>query len=224
MNKLLRMGLSAIFTAGTIAVAIAGLTEEAAALPGQSIQEAEAWMQAHPTLRADPRERLSIRRNDTPARRYTFHASIYGPGGGTGESLLVRSRGAELVMVRSEKFTLVDLIREVTIERLEDSLRNLYGAEVFADYRRAASVLVYSPSRVEDRGTEKAIRAQVLEGDLYAYVLEIIPDSDGSVHTGTVSVMLKEDVPALKTALREREIDRQEFVDPTSVRQRLGLD
>ena len=218
------MGLSAIFTAGTIAVAIAGLTEEAAALRGQSIQEAEAWMQAHPTLRADPRERLSIRRNDTPARRYTFHASIYGPGGGTGESLLVRSRGAELVMVRSEKFTLVDLIREVTIERLEDSLRNLYGAEVFADYRRAASVLVYSPSRVEDRGTEKAIRAQVLEGDLYAYVLEIIPDSDGSVHTGTVSVMLKEDVPALKTALREREIDRQEFVDPTSVRQRLGLD
>lgn len=224
MNKLLQTGLNVIFTGGVAALALAGFAEKAAALPGQSIQEAEAWMQAHPTLRADPRERLSIRRNDTPARRYTFHGSIYGPGGGTGESLLVRERSGELVMVRSEKFTLVDLTNGVTIERLEDSLRNLYGAEVFADYRRAESVLVYSPSRVEDRGTERAIRAQVLEGDLYAYVIEIIPNLDGSVHTGSVSVMLKEDVPALRTALRSREIDRQEFTDPDSVRRRLGLD
>lgn len=198
--------------------------QSASALPGQSVQEAEAWMQAHPTLRADPRERLSIRRNDTPARRYTFHGSIYGPGSGAGGSIMLRERAGELIMVRSEKFTLVDSISGVSIERLEDSLRNLYGAEVFADYRRAQSVLVYSPGRLEDRGTERAIRAQVFEGDLYAYILEIIPNPNGSVHTGTVSVMLKEDVPALRTAVRSREIDRQEFTDPQSVRRRLGLD
>jgi len=224
MDKLLQLGLRVTYTTGFATIAaLVGLTQSASALPGQSIQEAEAWMQAHPTLRADPRERLSIRRNDTPARRYTFHGSIYGPGGGTGESLLIRERAGELIMVRSEKFTLVDITNGVSVERLEDSLRNLYGAEVFADYRRAQSVLVYSPSRVEDRGTQRAIRAQVLEGDLYAYIFEIIPNPDGTVHTGTVSVMLKEDVPALQTALRSREIDRQEFRDPESVRERLGL-
>ena len=208
---------------GAGAIASLSTTTPAAALPGQSVQEAEAWMQAHPTLRANPSERLSIRRNDTPARRYTFHGSIYGPGGGGGESLLVRQQRGELIVVRSEKFTLVDTISGVSIERLEDSLRNLYGAEVFADYRRARSKLVYSPGRMEDRGTERAIRAHVLEGDLYAYQFEIVPNPDGTVHTGTVSVMLKEDLPNLVAAVRSREIDRQELTDPQSVRERLGL-
>ncbi|MEM6451398.1 MAG: hypothetical protein AAF703_13915 [Cyanobacteria bacterium P01_D01_bin.105] len=224
LQTVLRLTFRVAFTASlALTTALAGLTKSAIALPGQTIDEAEAWMQAHPTLRADPRERLSIRRNDTPARRYTFHASIYGPSGSGESSLLVRQRNNELIMVRTEKFTLVDLINGVSIERLEDSLRNLYGANVFADYRRAESVLVYSPGRVEDRGTTRAIRTQVLEGDLYAYVMEIIPNPDGSVHTGSVSVMLKEDVPAMRAAVRDREIDRQEFNDPESVRERLGL-
>ncbi len=91
-----------------------GVATAAMALPGQSVQEAEAWMQAHPTLRAEPRERLSVRRNDTPSRRYTFHASVFGPGGqsagGSGGSLLARRNSTELTMVRSERSTLVDLI------------------------------------------------------------------------------------------------------------------
>lgn len=192
-----------------------GLTTTASALPGQSVDEAEAWMQAHPTLRATPGERLSVRRNDTPARRYTFNASIYGPGG-SGESLLARRNLGQLTMVRSEKFTLVDTISGVSVERLEDALRTLYGAEVYADYRRSQSIIVYSPGRAEDRGTQRASRAQVSEGDLYAYIIEVIPNPDGTINTGTVSVMLKEDVPALRTALRNREIERREFEEPTS--------
>ncbi|KPQ35617.1 MAG: hypothetical protein HLUCCA11_10225 [Phormidesmis priestleyi Ana] len=231
MNKLLHFGrldtvfLNTGFTtvgiqAGLVLASVwLGFSSAAYALPGQSVREAEAWMQAHPTLRADPRERLTIRRNDTPARRFTFHGSIYGPGG-AGQSLLVRGRANEqngqLTMVRSEKFTLVDLISGVSVERLEDALRTLYGAEVYADYRRSQTVLVYSPGRPEDRGTHRASRAQVSEGDLYAYIIEIIPNPDGSIHTGTVSVMLKEDVPALRAALRDRELERREFADPTS--------
>ena len=125
-------------------------------------------------------------------------------------------QNGQLTMVRSEKFTLVDLISGVSVERLEDALRTLYGAEVYADYRRSQTVLVYSPGRPEDRGTHRASRAQVSEGDLYAYIIEIIPNPDGSIHTGTVSVMLKEDVPALRAALRDRELERREFADPTS--------
>ncbi|MGB3298700.1 MAG: hypothetical protein WBA76_10560 [Phormidesmis sp.] len=213
MNKLLRVGLKTGLTLTSVWI---GLTTTASALPGQSVAEAEAWMQAHPTLRADPRERLSVRRDDTPARRYTFHGSIYGPGGGTGESLLARRNANQLTMVRSEKFTLVDTISGVSIDRLEDALRTLYGAEVYADYRRSQSVIVYSPGRPEDRGTLRASRAQVSEGDLYAYIIEVIPNPDGTINTGTVSVMLKEDLSALRAALQNREIERREFEDPTS--------
>lgn len=172
-------------------------------------------MQAHPTLRAHPRERLSVRRNDTPARRYTFHGSVFGPSGsGSGQGLLLRERSGELIIVRSEKFTLVDIISGVSVPRLEDALRTIYGAEVYADYRRSQSVLVYSPSRLEDRGTSRAARSQLYEGDLYAYLVEVLPNSDGTVHTGSVSVMVKEDISEFKTALIDQEARRQALERP----------
>ncbi|MGB3291802.1 MAG: hypothetical protein WBB01_02290 [Phormidesmis sp.] len=208
MKKLLRNGLM-------ITGIWLGLASTATALPGQSVQEAEAWMQAHPTLRATPGENLSLRRNDTPSRRYTFHASVFGPGSSSGESMLLR-RSEQRRIVRSEKFTLVDIVSGVSIERLEDALRTLYGAEVYADYRRSQSVLVYSPGRPEDRGTQRAARAQLSEGNLYAYVVEVLPNPDGTISTGSVTMMLREDIPALREALRSREIERREFEDPTA--------
>jgi hypothetical protein len=213
MNKLLHASLQTGKTGLIIGGLWAGMAIAAVALPGQSVQEAEAWMQAHPTLRAEPGERLSIRRNDTPSRRYTFHGSTFEPGGG---SLLSRRADGQPVMVRSEKFTLVDLISGVGIARLEDALRTIYGAEVFADYRRSQSLLVYSPGRAEDRGTQRAARSQLSEGELYAYLIEVIPDPDGTIHTGAVTVMLKEDVAPLVEALRNREIERAEFENPTA--------
>jgi hypothetical protein len=215
MNKLLQASLQTGKTGLMIGGLWAGMAITAIALPGQSVQEAEAWMQAHPTLRAEPGERLSIRRNDTPSRRYTFHGSTFEPGGG-GQSLLSRRADGQPVMVRSEKFTLVDLISGVSISRLEDALRTIYGAEVFADYRRSESLLVYSPSRAEDRATQRAARSQLSEGELYAYLIEVNPDPDGTIHTGTVTVMLKEDVAPLVEALRNLEIERAEFENPTA--------
>lgn len=215
MNKLLRTSLKTGFTAGlTLTGLWLGLISQASALPGQTPEEAEAWMQAHPSLRARPSEGLSIRRNDTPSQRYTFHASLFGPSGGSGESILLRRHSGETIMVRSEKFTLVDIVRGVSIPRLEDALRSIYGAEVYADYRRAQSVIVYSPGRPEDRGTRRASRAQLMEGDLYAYLVEVMPDPDGTIHTGAVTVMLREDVPAIREGLRNREIERREFENP----------
>ncbi|MGB7088129.1 MAG: hypothetical protein WBD47_21410 [Phormidesmis sp.] len=201
MKKLLHAGLTP--TAMIIGIWL-GLAASADALPGQSVQEAEAWMQAHPTLRATPQERLSIRRNDTPARRYTFHGSIWGPGSGTGQSLLLREEVDGPTMIRSEKFTLVDITRGVSVARLEDALRTLYGAEVYADYRRSHSLLVYSPGRSGDSDptSHRASRSQLTEGELFAYLIEVIPNPDGTIHTGAVTVMLKEDVPALMAAIR----------------------
>ena len=192
-----------------------GLASRAVAIPGQTIDEAASWMQAHPTLRARPSERLSIRRSNTPSNRYTFHGSAFGPAVGSGESLLVRRSNGERVMVRSEKFTRTDVVRGVDIPQLEDSLRTIYGAEVFADYRRAQTVMVYSPGRAEDRGTERALRSHLLEGDLYAYLIEVLPNTDGIVETGAVTVMLKEDAIAVQEGMRRREIERREFENPT---------
>ena len=205
MKKLLLTGLAAVGI-------WSGSAHTATAIPGQPVDEAKAWMQAHPTLRALPNERLSIRRNDTPSRRYTFHGSTFGPAGG-GATLLERGLNSGPLLVRSEKFTLVDLITGVSVAKLEDALRMLYGAQVYADYRRAASVMVYSPGRAEDRGTARSPRAQLTEGELFAYIVEVIPDVDGTIHTGTVTVMLKEDIPPLKAALEAREIRQREFIE-----------
>ena len=215
MKKLL---LTALATIGAAIGIWGGSAYPAIAIPGQPVDEAKAWMQAHPTLRALPNERLSLRRNDTPARRYTFHGSIFGPAGSAGQTLLERGLGSGPMVVRSEKFTLVDLINGVSVAKLEDALRMLYGARVFADYRRAELVLAYTPGRMEDIGTARSSRAQLTEGELYAYIIEVIPDADGTIHTGTVTVMLKEDIPPLKAALEEKEIERQEFVEGQSDR------
>ncbi|MEO1621790.1 MAG: hypothetical protein AAFU53_12270 [Cyanobacteria bacterium J06632_3] len=211
MNKLLHVGI-------TMTGLWLGLISSAIALPGQTIDEAAAWMQAHPSLRARPSERLSIRRNNTPSQRYTFHGSVFGPSGGSGESLLLRQHSGETIMVHSERFTLVDIVRGVNIPQLEDSLRSLYGAEVYADYRRAQTVIVYSPDRPEERGSAIASRSHLLEGDLYGYLIELMPDDSGQLQTGAVTVMLREDIPAIQEGLQEREISRREFETPESRR------
>ena len=216
MHKLLRFGFAAGITLTGIGLGATVFASSARALPGQTIDEAAAWMQAHPTLRALPSEGLSIRRESTPARRYTFHGSVFAPGGSSGDSLLVRRHSGEEVMIHTEKLTLVDIISGVSIPKLEDSLRSIYGAEIFADYRRAESLLVFSMGHPADRGTLRATRSQLLAGDLYAYLVELIPTEDGELQTGAVTVMLKENAPALAENLRDREINRSEFEDPTT--------
>ncbi|MEM8505472.1 MAG: hypothetical protein AAF716_20255 [Cyanobacteria bacterium P01_D01_bin.1] len=216
MHKLLRFGLTAGITLTGMGLGSTVFTRSAWALPGQTINEAAAWMQAHPTLRSHPSEGLSIRRESTPSRRYTFHGSVFEPGGGSGESLLVRRHSGEEVVIQSEKLTLVDIVSGVSIPRLEDSLRSIYGAEVFADYRRAESLLVFSTGRLEDRGTVRAMRSQLLKGDLYAYLIELMPNEDGALQTGAVTVMLRENASGLAESLREHEISHSEFEDPTT--------
>jgi len=74
---------------------------------------------------------------------------------------------------------------------------------------------VYSPGRAEDRGTERALRSHLLQGDLYAYLIELLPDTNGTVNTGAVTVMLRDEVAALQAGVRGREIERRELENPT---------
>jgi hypothetical protein len=179
-------------------------TSPSYAIPGQSVDEAKAWMQAHPTLRASPRERLVLSRADTPSRRFTFQASVFPAGGYGSPGILTANRN--LGIIRVERFTLIDLVDGVTPERLEESLRVLYGADIYADYRRAQAVYIYPDSSPTTllRPSRSAVRGELLEGDDFGYWFEVLPDANGVIQTGIVSILLKEDIPRLQTFLAER--------------------
>ncbi|NJL45235.1 MAG: hypothetical protein HC922_04750 [Leptolyngbyaceae cyanobacterium SM2_3_12] len=106
------------------------------ALPGQTVSAAEAWIRTNPTLDPAPGERLTIHRRASPAQRFTFQASVF-PVTGVSPDFNPR-------MIRSERFTLVDPINELTPQRLEESLRSIYGVEVFEDYRQAERLFSYA--------------------------------------------------------------------------------
>ncbi|MGD1948425.1 MAG: hypothetical protein ACFB14_02120 [Leptolyngbyaceae cyanobacterium] len=173
-------------------------------LPGHSVNEVKTWMQGHPTLRADHREGLRVHRADIPSRRFTFQASVFPIGGlqRSDESSSIwadSQRQRNFSTVRREEFILVDYDEPVTIARLEESLRTLYGPDTYADYRRAQSVYSY----VVETGT---IQGEVRLGATYAYWVEITPDLDGVVTTGRLNVLLPEDVNRLQRHLENQRI------------------
>ncbi|MEO1591498.1 MAG: hypothetical protein AAFU71_09425 [Cyanobacteria bacterium J06632_22] len=179
----------------------------AQAAPGQSVDEVKAWMQGHPTLRATAGERLQVQRTETPARRFTFRASIF-PIGGTSnddDTPAILNRDINRSQIRTETFMLVDVVDGVEYADLEEALRVIYGPDLYADYRRSSSTRLYpvsSPSRLL-RPHRSDARGQVRVGDAYGYWLELIPNPDGTVNTGSITVVLPEDVDQLLAHLEQ---------------------
>ena len=174
-------------------------------LPGYSVNEVKTWMQGHPTLRADSREGLRVHRVDTPSRRFTFQASVFPVGGfqrsGNNRIWSSGNRQPNFNTVRREELILVDYDQPVTIARLEESLRTLYGPDTYADYRRAQSVYSY----ISETST---IQGKVRLGNLYAYWVEVTTDPNGVITTGRLNVLLTEDVDGL-----QRYLDQQYLSD-----------
>ena len=166
-------------------------------LPGHAVNEVKTWMQGHPTLRADSREGLRVHRADVPSRRFTFQASVFPVGGFQGNNLIAGER-QNLGVVRREEFILVDYDAPVTVDRLEESLRTLYGPDIYADYRRSQSVYNYA-SGVHSR------QGEVRLGSTYGYWVEITPDVNGVVTTGKLNVTLAEDIDRLQSYLELQE-------------------
>lgn len=172
-------------------------------LPGHSVNEVKTWMQGHPTLRADSREGLRVHRADIPSRRFTFQASVFPVGGfqRSGDNAVwpVSNERRNFSTVRREEFVLVDYDQPVTTTRLEEALRTLYGPNTYADYRRAPSVYSY----VSESGT---VQGEVRLGGLYAYWVEVTPNSDGVITTGRLNVLLLEDVDRLQDYLLQGQV------------------
>ncbi len=172
-------------------------------LPGYSVNEVKTWMQGHPTLRADSREGLRVHRVDVPSRRFTFQASVFPIGGfqRSADNTIWSSanRQQNFNTIRREEFILVDYEQPVTIARLEESLRTLYGPDTYADYRRAQSVYSY----VSESST---IQGEVRLGNLYAYWVEVTPDANGVSTTGKLNVLLTEDIERLQRYLQQQHL------------------
>lgn len=172
------------------------------ALPGQTSNEASLWIQNNSTLRPTPGEKLLIRRSDTPAQRFRFQASLLQVGRAT--------PGPNGGVIRTEELSLFDMINGITRDRLEESLRAVYGSTVYQDYARARVVYAYPQAPQLDEAVNAktpvlaALQGEVREGDQYAYWLEIARRPNGFAYTGRVTVFLRTDLPKLEAELRTR--------------------
>lgn len=179
--------------------AIAALTFTAQpgwALPGQTVNLAESWIRNNPTLKPALNERLIINRLVAPGQRFNFQASVFPVGGVV--------PGPNRRQIRTERFSLVDHANPITVERLDESLRAIYGQEIFNDYRQAEVLLRYPPRGARPAPTDNpniVLRGEVREGDRFAYWQEITYDRAGNAYLGRMAVFLKEDLPALQAQL-----------------------
>ncbi|WP_216351313.1 hypothetical protein [Leptolyngbya sp. 'hensonii'] len=180
------------------------LSGRALALPGQTADEVAAWIKGNPTLQGATGEVLVVRRSDTPARRYIFQASVLPPG------RIRPTPNSEII--RTEQFSLFDMVNKVTTDRLEESLRILYGLDIYQDYNRARPVLTYpnpaalSQSVNQVRPLIAALQGELRVGERYAYWTEIAKSPKGYSYTGQITVLLKEDAGVLEAELRERRL------------------
>jgi hypothetical protein len=174
----------------------------AEALPGQTIEEVAAWIQAHPTLQPASGETLLVRKSDTAAQRFTFQAAISPPGRATA--------GGSSGMIRSEQISLFDVINGVSRDRLEESLRTIYGLDLYQDFAQAVPIYQYPSQETLDQAQRQntpllaALQGEVREGRRYAYWLEVAQSRSGLTYTGQITVFLKEDMDNLEIELRNR--------------------
>jgi hypothetical protein len=175
---------------------------KADALPGQSTEEVTTWIKAHPTLRPRPGEKLFIQKSDTAAQRFTFQASVLPPG----RVALTQDRSR----IRTERLTMYDAINGMTFQRLQESLRVIYGLDIYQDFNRAQVIYEYpnqsaiNSARMARTPIREALRGELRVGDRYAYWLEVAQPQGGKAFTGQMTVLLKADLDKLESELRTR--------------------
>lgn len=178
------------------------LPSTASALPGQSVNEVSAWIKANPTLQPGIGNSLRVTKNSTPAQRFTFQASVLPPG----RVAPSKNRGR----ISSERMSFYDAINGVTIERLRESLRVIYGPTIYKDYDRAQIVYDYPVAGTLDlarRQNRKLLTQQQGElrlGERFGYWLEITKTDSDKAFSGQIIVFLKDDLEKLEAELRDR--------------------
>ncbi|MBD2384637.1 hypothetical protein [Cylindrospermum sp. FACHB-282] len=172
------------------------------ALPGQSTEEVTTWIQAHPTLRPKIGEKLFVQKSDTAAQRFTFQSSVLPPG----RVEFTKNRS----QIRTERMTMYDGINGVSFQRFQESLRVIYGLDIYQDYKSAQVIYQYpnqsaiNSARLAKTPIREALRGELRVGDRYAYWVEIAQPKTGKAITGQITVLLKSDLDKLEGELRNR--------------------
>lgn len=178
------------------------LPSAANALPGDTVDQVKAWIAGNPTLRPGIGDGLVVRKSDTAAQQFTFQATVLSPG-------RVEFTG-DRTIIRTETFSFFDVINGVTANRLAESLRTLYGADIYQDFANAQVIYDYpSPQTVElarrqNRPLLAAQQGQLRQGARYAYWVEVVQTNTGKAFNGKMTIFLKEDLNKLETELRDR--------------------
>ncbi|MFB2935965.1 hypothetical protein ACE1B6_11990 [Aerosakkonemataceae cyanobacterium BLCC-F154] len=185
-----------------LGMAIALFSETANALPGQTTAEVAAWIKKNPTLSPYSGQTLLVHRTDTPAQRFTFEASVFAPG--------LATPSADPGIVRTERINLFDMINGVNFNRLQESLRSIYGLEIYQDFKQARVIYSYpNPAMVQQARTltlplQEALKGEIRLGSRFAYWVEFPQPQDGKPIMGKVTILLKSDVDKLEAQLRNR--------------------
>lgn len=176
--------------------------KSADALPGQKTEEVTAWINSNPTLRPSTGDGLLVQKTNTAAQRFTFLATVLPPGRVT----FTKDRGT----IRSERFSFFDMINGVTPQRLKESLRVIYGPDIYQDYDRSRIVYEYPTAQTVDLARRQRLpllaaqQGELRLGDRFAYWMEIVQTKTGKAYNGHMVVFLREDLDKLETELRDR--------------------
>jgi hypothetical protein len=172
------------------------------ALPGQTRTEVTAWINANPTLRPAQGDGLTVQRFNTASRRFAFVASILPV------SSLINLR--ENNVIRKEQISFYDAVDGISPDTLEESLRTIYGADIYQDYFRARITYQY-PSREQIELARRqnlpllsARRGEIRLGDRFGYWLETTKGEDSLAANGQITVFLREDIFQLENELRSQ--------------------
>lgn len=186
----------------TVVFGILLIASPASAIPGQTTDEAAAWMQSNPTLRPNRGEKFLIRRNNTVVQGFSFSASIVPPGR-IGKSPINR-------VIKSETLTLFDMRNGVTIPRLREAVRSIYGIDIAQDFDQAQIVQTYPNDQKIAQAVQNgdaqtaALQGELRQGERFGYWIEIAQTDNGLAYSGRLTVFLKPDLDKLAAELKTR--------------------
>ena len=174
----------------------------ARALPGQSTEEVETWIKAHPTLSPRSGERFLVTKTDTAAQRFSFQAIVSAPG-----KLTFSNNRSQ---IRTERISMYDAINGMSSDKLKESLRIIYGLDIYQDFKGAQVIYEYpnqsaiNEARFAKNPVREGLTGELRVGSRYAYWVEIAQAKNGKAFTGQMTVFLKSDLDKLEEELRNR--------------------
>ncbi|MGQ9837942.1 MAG: hypothetical protein ACUVRV_08250 [Cyanobacteriota bacterium] len=184
---------------GVTSWVVLGLQSMAWGIPGQSPDQAAAWVRDNAVLQPRPGETLNINRVEPDRSRFTFLASVAPPG------RIINPLDRETI--RSERMTFFRP-QGLTAEDLFQAIRDVYGPEIAADLDQAVEVIRYpSPETLggnQPYSLSRAIQGVVLQGNQLAYWLELTQNPDGRVQQGQVWVFQPEWLTKVEEELAQR--------------------